>query len=125
MTESIEALSVRIGRTEKDIDELKVDVKEVKDMLNDNIRQLTVTQAQQTEILRNQERDITGLKVHVDTEIGSLKTEFKDVTNIHTKWYQTFLSDNTGRVIKILFVIILLMYGVKITVPEIAKLFGL
>lgn len=132
MTGSLEAVKVEIEHMKKDIDEVKADVKETKKMLTNNINQLTQTQIQQTEILKNQEKqnaemkdDISGLKTHVDSEIGNLREDFKETTNIHTKWYQTFLSDTTGKIIKILFVIVLLLYGVKLAIPDIIKIFGL
>ena len=131
MSESLEAVKVEIDHMKKDIDELKVDVKDTKNMLIENISQLTKTQVQQTEILKNQEKqyadmkdDISGLKTHVDSEIGSLRSDFKETTNVHVKWYQTFLSDNIGKLIKILIVLLLLAQGVKFSITEIGKFFG-
>ncbi len=135
MAESIEAIQVEIEHMKKDIDEVKADVKETKTMLTKNINQLTLTQIQQTEILKNQERqnaemkeDINGLKTHVDSEIGNLRNDFKETANTHTKWYQTYLTDNTSKVFRIFMFIIIIISGVKIAITDIPKIlqsFGL
>jgi len=141
LTESIEALQVEVKNIKEDIAEIKLDYKEIKleskennRLLTENINKLTSSSIQQTEILKNQERqfniqldsvsnDISGLKSHVDSEIGSLKNEIRESNETNTKWYQTFLSDFTGKTLKILFIIILLIYGVKMTLPEVIKMF--
>jgi len=141
LTESIEALQVEVKNIKEDIAEIKLDYKEIKleskennRLLTENINKLTSSSIQQTEILKNQERqfniqldsvsnDISGLKSHVDSEIGSLKNEIRESNENSTKWYQSFLSDLTGKTLKILFIVILLIYGVKMTLPEIMKMF--
>ena len=147
MTESIEALQVEVQNIKENIAEIKLDYKEIKleskennRLLTENINKLTSSSIQQTEILKNQERqfniqlesvsnDISGLKSHVDSEIGSLKNEIKEsnetnakFNEVNTKWYQNFLSDNYGKFIKILIILLLLWSGIKFTVADIFKL---
>lgn len=118
---SYETLKVEIDNIKEDIKEIKEDSKETNRHFREVIDTLTMTQVQQTEILKNQERQFA----QVNNDIAELKEDFDKSLQTHTKWYQDFLNNNFGMVFKILVVVILLLAGIKIAGFDIEKLFGL
>ena len=110
------SLKTEIDNIKEDIREIKTDAKETNIYFREVISSLTENSIRQTEILKNQERqftetnnDITGLR----GDITELRTDMHSKLENETKWYQNFLSDTSGKVLKILFIIILILLGAK------------
>jgi short-subunit dehydrogenase involved in D-alanine esterification of teichoic acids len=119
---SNEVFKAEINHIKKDIEEIKSDAKESNNHFREVIDVLKENSVRQTEILNNQminqekqfkqiNDDISGLKVDLHTNISS-----------QTKWYQDFLSDYTGKTMKILVVVILILAGAKLAGVDIMKL---
>ncbi|WP_080845537.1 hypothetical protein [Cytobacillus gottheilii] len=115
---STDALNVRIEHIEEDIKEIKEEAKENNKYFRDVIDSLKENSIQQTEILRNQERQFT----QVNNDIAGLRQEVQDSSKLHTTWYQSFLSDGFGKIIKIILIIILILSGASIAGVDVAKL---
>ncbi|MEM5599132.1 hypothetical protein AAHB53_27675 [Niallia circulans] len=93
--------------------------------MNENINKLTQSNIQQTEILKNQEKQFTQRLTQVSQDINGLDSKIQRVENeLHTstKWYQKFLSDNFGKVIKGLIIALLIVSGFKIAGVDLVKL---
>jgi methyl-accepting chemotaxis protein len=122
---NIEALKVEIDHMKDDIKEIKQESKEnakyfreVINALKDNFDTLKENSIVQTEILKNQERQFA----QVNNDIEELDAKFDNNMQMQTKWYQTFLSDLSGKTIKILFIIVLILAGAKFVGLDITKL---
>lgn len=117
---SYEALKVEIDNIKDDIKEIKEDSKETNKHFREVIDTLTRTQVQQTEILKNQERQFS----QVNNDIAELKVDFENSVQSQTKWYQDFISGNFGFIVKVMVILVLGFAGIKLGV-EAAKLLGL
>jgi hypothetical protein len=107
---SYEPLKIEIDNIKEDIKEIKEDSKETNRYFREVIDTLTRTSIQQTEILKNQEKQFA----QVNKDLTELKDDFDKSLQGHTKWYQDFLVSNFGMVLKVLFVLVLLFAGVKL-----------
>lgn len=119
------SLKVEIDHIKEDIAEIKSEAKETNHYYRDVIDALKENSISQTEILKNQERQFTGLNNDisaVNNDIAGLRNDMKDNLESQTKWYQDFLSDTTGKVLKILLIVILILSGIKIAGIDITKL---
>lgn len=116
-----ESLKVEIENIKEDVKEIKEDAKETNKYFREVIDTLTRTSVQQTEILKNQEKQFA----QVNKDINELKDDFDANVQTQTKWYQDFLSNNFGWVIKILVVLVLTLAGVKLVGFDVGKLLGL
>lgn len=115
-----ETLKVEIDNMKEDIKEIKSDSKETNRHFREVIDTLTRTSVQQTEILKNQERQFA----QVNKDISELKEDFDATVQTQTKWYQDFLTSNFGMVFKVLIILVLLLAGVKLAGFDIGTLFG-
>lgn len=118
---SYEALKVEIDHIKEDIKEIKQDQKETQKHLMNTIDVLKENQIQQTEILKNHERQFS----QVNNDITELKVDFENSVQSQTKWYQDFLSNNFGLIFKVMIILILLLSGVKLAGFDVSKLLGL
>jgi predicted nuclease with TOPRIM domain len=116
-----ETLKVEIDNIKEDVKEIKFDQKETNKHFREVIDTLTRTQVQQTEILKNQERQFA----QVNQDISELKDDFDATVQTQTKWYQDFLSTNFGVVFKTLIILVLLLAGVKLAGVDVGSLLGL
>jgi hypothetical protein len=116
-----ETLKVEIENIKEDVKEIKVDQKETNRHFREVIDTLTRTQVQQTEILKNQERQFA----QVNSDITELKDDFDANLQSQTKWYQEFLTDNFGKVFKTLLILVLLLAGVKLAGLDVSKILSL
>lgn len=131
-TESYLALRTEIDNIKEDIKEIKEDTKETNTYFRDTIEVLKENSIRQTGILENQEKQFQQQFSELNKDIVSLNEDVsglrRDVnTNIETqtKWYQKFLDDNAGKTLKILFIIILILSGVKLVGIDINKIIGM
>jgi chromosome segregation ATPase len=116
-----DSLKVEVEHIKEDIKELKEDAKETNKYVREVIETLTRTSVQQTEILKNQERQFA----QVNQDISELKDDFDATVQTQTKWYQDFLSTNFGVVFKTLIILVLLLAGVKLAGLDVGSLLGL
>lgn len=115
------ALKVEIDNIKEDIKEIKADQKETKQHLLETITVLKENQIQQTEILKNYEKQFT----QVNSEISDIKNDIDDKFRNQTKWYQNFVDNHFGLTFKILIVAVLLLAGVKLAGFNFESLLGL
>lgn len=116
-----EVLQIEINNIKDDIKEIKEHQKETDAYFRETIDVLKENSIRQTEILKNQEKnqEIQFAELNKDIsklngDISGIKKDIDDNLNTQTKWYQNFLNDNFGKTLKILFIIILVLLGVKI-----------
>ena len=121
-------VEAKIKTIDKEIDEIKEEVKGIKEdqkqdrqfyvdtiaSLKENLVRITVLTEKQDERMNQQDNKIDGHYSSMKQELTGLRQDMKDTYNSHTKWYQDFLSGNFGMILKVLFIIILAMLGAKI-----------
>lgn len=112
-----DVLEVRIDNIEKDVEELK-DYKKIMmentAQLKENLVRLTVLLEKQDERLQRQDSKIEKHQDETMKEVKSIRTEIHRANELHTNWYQKFFEDNFGKTTKFLFIVILVLLGVKI-----------
>lgn len=130
---------VEHGAIKVEIDNIKEDVKELKDYrklymdtnvaLEKNLTRLTILMEKQDERserqderLDKQDKKIDEYHLSTKEEITGLRDDMKETYNMHTAWYQNFLTSNFGKVIKFLFVIILVLLGAKLAGLDVTTL---
>jgi seryl-tRNA synthetase len=124
-----EVYRTEINNIKEDIKEIKQDQKETNAYFRETIEALKENSIRQTEILKrqqeNQERQFNDLNKDINklnNDILGIKKDIDESINTHTKWYQEFLSNNIGKTIKFLFVIILVLLGARIAGIDIGAL---
>lgn len=132
MSTEYKVLETEINNIKDDIKEIKNDTKETNKYFRETIDTLKENSLLQTQILKNQElqsqQQFAELNKDVQSlngDISGLRKDFNANVNNQTKWYQDFLSDTVGKVLKILFIIILILLGLKLANIDIIKLLGI
>ncbi|WP_299831165.1 hypothetical protein [uncultured Metabacillus sp.] len=120
-----EVFKVEIENLKEDIKEMKEDRKvmmETQQSMSNSLVRLTTLMEKNDERLEQQDKKIDEHHVSINGQIEGLRSDMSKERETNIKWYQTFMDNNFGKVVKVLIIVVLLMTGMKLAGADISHL---